>query len=777
MAGCTNENWALQDLSTALQDMHKDNKRIVVPMFQRGKRWSKDQEKAFIDSLVKGYPVGTMLFYETFEDNKRTYILVDGLQRGNSIKKFMNNPTEFFFDDSISDEVCTSILELLNQTDEAYYAKIRTTLTTFIKEQKTFKNLQYYSVAKQLTDNFGVGYESIGDLIDIIKSFFEERQDLYDRISNTVIPVIVYTGDESNLPDIFDRINSKGTPLDQYEVYAAAWPVNQKHTISNTEVIEPIMRKYDSFIEDGYYIHGYSREEMRSKKRVNAFEYLFGLSKYLVSKYEILGFNKNLADDTVNPLAFELVNACLNDTDRIRSLYKNLQTLNLDVFENALCNTIDFVRSAISVVIKFKGNSRNANKIFHSKYQVLSMISTTFKEMYVNGDYTRLSDTWLERRTIVAKNLVHYYVYDIITNYWSEGGTGKIHAAAKPNRYMIEISSRAWMVALDSFFEKSMLRAESKKVASPKSEEYVILNCIYLKTFTALDQLSIDRFDVEHIAPKEQMRKMIEDSNGDGLPISCIANLCYLPEFINRSKKDKNFYQDKKYLLHVKLEEVESKYSFTEAEDLEWMDMPYEKAEDFTVLKEYYTEYCTKRFDKMKHLFCDSLGITYEEIDTSEKIVETIIIPKQLDTQKRQIKFADKCVLRLAQKLDKELVKVGRSTYATIDNSQGFVITTSKAYRQGKRDKYWFAYRRNPLSDLERCTEKFVIYGCKDENTLVCLPVKEIEERIDGLNISRDEDNNISHWHIVFFRDEEGAMTWLLSKPTIQEISIDGFVI
>lgn len=777
MAGCTNENWTLQDLSTALQDMHKDNKKIVVPMFQRGKRWSKSQEKAFIDSLIKGYPVGTMLFYETFEDNKRTYILVDGLQRGNSIKKFMNNPTEFFFDDSISDEFCASILRLLNQTDEEYYTNIRTTLTTFIKEQKTFKNLQYYTVAKQLTDDFKVGYESIGDLINIIKSFFEERQDLYDKISSTVIPVIVYTGDESNLPDIFDRINSKGTPLDQYEVYAAAWPVNQKHTISNAEIIEPIMRKYDSFIEDGYNIHGYSREEMRSKKQVNAFEYLFGLGKYLVSKYEILGFNKNLADDTVNPIAFELVNACLNDTDRIRSLYKNLEILNLDAFEIALYNAIGFVKSAISVVTKFKGNSRNLNKIFHSKYQVLSMISTTFKEMYANGDYTHLSDTWMDRKTILAKNLVQYYVYDIITNYWSEGGTGKIHAAAKPNRYMIEISSRAWMVALDSFFERSMLRAESKKVASPKSEEYVILNCIYLKTFTAMDQLSIDRFDVEHIAPKEQIRKMIEASNGDGLPISCIANLCYLPEYMNRSKKDKNFYQDKKYLQHIKLEEVESKYSFTEAEDLEWMDMPYEKPEDYTVLKEYYTEYCTKRFDKMKHLFCDSLRITYEEVDTQEKTVETIVIPKQLDTQKRPTKFADKCVLRLAQKLDKELVKSGRSTYATIDKSQGFVITTSKAYRQGKRDKYWFAYRRNPLSDLERCTEQFVVYGCKDENTLVCLPVKEIEARIDGLNISRDEDNNVTHWHIVFFRDEEGIMTWLISKPTIQEISIDEFVI
>ena len=776
MAGCTNEIWTLQDLSTALQDMHKDNKKIVVPMFQRGKRWSKSQEKAFIDSLIKGYPVGTMLFYETFEDNKRTYILVDGLQRGNSIKKFMNNPTEFFFDDSISDEFCSRILELLNQTDEIYYNNIRTILTTYIKEQKTFKNLQYYYVAKRLIDEFEAGNESIGELIDIINLFFEERQDLCDKISNTVIPVIVYTGDENNLPDIFDRINSKGTPLDQYEVYAAAWPVNQKNTVTNIEVIESIMRKYDSFIEDGYYIHGYSREEMRSKKRLNAFEYLFGLSKYLVGKYEILGFNKNLADDTVNPLAFELVNACLNDTDRISSLYKNLVILDINAFESALCNTINFVTNAISVVTKFKGNSRKANKIFHSKYQVLSMISTTFKEMYANGDYTHLSDTWGERKSILAKNLVHYYIYDIITKYWSEGGTGKIHAAAKPNRYMIKISSRVWMVALDSFFEKSMLRVESKKVANPKSEEYLLLNCIYLKTFTAKDQLSIDRFDIEHIAPKDQMRKIIEACYGEGLPISCIANLCYLPEYVNRSKKDKNFYQDNKYLQHVKLEEVESKYSFTDAEDLEWMDMPYEKPEDFEVLKEYYTEYCTKRFDKMKHLFCYSLGITFEKVDPLKKSNETIIAPKQLDNYQAQTKFADKCVMKLANKLNKELIKVGRSTYSTIDNSQGFVITTSKAYRQGKRDKYWFAYRKSPLLDLEKCKEKFVIYACKDEKTLVCFPIKEIETRICRLNFSRDDDNNITHWHIVFYRDEKGAMTWLISKPTIQEISIDKFV-
>lgn len=776
MAGCTCENWSLQDLSSALQDMHKDNKKIVVPMFQRGKRWNKNQEKIFIDSLIKGYPVGTMLFYETFEDNKRTYILVDGLQRGNSIKKYMTNPTEFFYDDNISDDFCAEILKAVGQEGEEHYPAIRNILTSFIKEQKTFKNLQYYFVSKLIADEFKAGYEPIGKLIDTIKNFFEERQDLYERIASTVIPVIVYTGEESNLPDIFDRINSKGTPLDQYEVYAAAWPVNEKYAISNSDVIGHIVKKYDSFAEDGYFIHGYSREEMRSTRKVDAFEYLFGLGKHLVEKYEILGFNKNLADDTVNPIAFELVNACLNDADKIRILYKNLRTIDLNVLEQAVYKAIDFVNDSISVVTKFKGNSRNANKIFHSKYQILSMISTTFKEMFTDGDFTCFADGWQDRKSMIAKNLVHYYVYDIITNYWSEGGTGKIHSAAKPNRYMNAISGRAWMVALDGFFERSMLRAESKKVANPKSEELVVLNCIYLKTFTAMDQLSVERFDVEHIAPKEQMRKLIEACRGEGLPISCVANLCYLPEYVNRSKKDKNFYQDKKYLQYVKLEEVETKYSFTEEEDLDWMDMPYEKPEDFAVLKEYYTDYCTKRFDKIKHLFCDALGITYEEVEETQEEVRTVVSPSVKPIQNKKVKFADKCAVRLAQKVGSELIKIGRSTYKTSDGKKGYVLTTSKAYKQGNRDKYWFAYRKNPLEDMKSCEELYVVYGCKDESTMVCLPVSVIEEHIDALNISKDDDGKITHWHMVFFNDQSSHMTWLLSKPDVREIGIDKFI-
>jgi len=775
MEKCTVEDWSLKELAEALQDEHKGNKRIAVPMFQRGKRWKIGQQKTFIDSLLKGFPVGTMLFHEEKdEQGKRTYILIDGLQRGNCIRKYMNNPTEFFYDSTISDDFCHCLLLKLNADEEENYPIVRNLLTNFIKSQKTFKNLQFFSPAKELAEKFSASFDIIGDLIDIIKDFFEQRQTLYEQIASTIIPVVIYHGSEENLPDIFDRINSQGTPLDQYEVYAASWPVNERVKIDNIDIVESAIKKYDSFVEDGFLIQGYNREKMRSSKMLNAFEYLFGLSKFLVNKYDILAFQRSLADDTVNTLGFELVNACLNDSDKIKTLYKNIYGLpNVNAFEKALYEAIDFVAQAISPIFKFKGNNRKfRNKVFHSKFQILSMISTSFKEMYKNNDFSSPCNTWENKKGIIARNLRLYYVYDILIKYWYEGGNQKIHTAAKPNRYEIEISPRAWRTALDGFFDRSMSRVESKNIATPKSEEIVMLNCIYLNTFTAMDQLSIDKFDIEHIAPKEQMKKFIKKTKGKGLPISCIANLCYLPEYVNRSKRDRNFYQDKKYLDYINLEEVESKFSFTTQEDMDWMDMPYEE-NDFDVLQSYYIDFCTSRFEKLKKLFCKSMEIDYDAMQNASSETDEEKAKDKNDT----LSLDNPSMKRVSISTGKKILKLRRNIYRSEDGKMGFVYSESKAYKQGDRQKYWYGYRKRPFEYLENCEEKFIVYSLRDSNDVLLISEKEMDSFLKHLNISTEEDGTISHWHIVFLKDKQGHITQLLSKPDLKEIDMDKYKI
>lgn len=202
---------------------------------------------------------------------------------------------------------------------------------------------------------------------------------------------------------------------------------------------------------------------------------------------------------------------------------------------------------------------------------------------------------------------------------------------------------------------------------------------------------------------------------------------------------------------------------------------PYEKPEDFSVLRDYYFDYCTRRFEKLKHLFCDSLGIPHVSSDEieEEKPAEVIISAKP-EMKPVTVKFADKCVQRLAESIGEDLIKLSRGGFKTQSDDLGFVLTTSKVYKQGKREKYWFAYRR--ITTIENCKNRYCVFGCKDETTMIKLPIPLIEDKLDRLSASTDEDGNITHWHMVFFKDDSGHMTWLFSKPEIEEISIDEYI-
>ncbi len=67
-------------------------------------------------------------------------------------------------------------------------------------------------------------------------------------------------------------------------------------------------------------------------------------------------------------------------------------------------------------------------------------------------------------------------------------------------------------------------------------------------------------------------------------------------------------------------------------------------------------------------------------------------------------------------------------------------------------------------------------FECKDESTMIKLPISLIEANLDRLDFSIEEDGKVSHWHIVFYKDLAGHITWLFSKTGIEEISIDEYL-
>ena len=50
-------------ISTILEKI--DERQLFVPAFQREYVWKRDDAKLLIDSLIKEYPTGTMLTWET----------------------------------------------------------------------------------------------------------------------------------------------------------------------------------------------------------------------------------------------------------------------------------------------------------------------------------------------------------------------------------------------------------------------------------------------------------------------------------------------------------------------------------------------------------------------------------------------------------------------------------------------------------------------------------------------------------------------------------------
>ena len=45
------------------------------------------------------------------------------------------------------------------------------------------------------------------------------------------------------------------------------------------------------------------------------------------------------------------------------------------------------------------------------------------------------------------------------------------------------------------------------------------------------------------------------------------------------------------------------------------------------------------------------------------------------------------------------------------------------------------------------------------------------------MNTSIDDNGNIRHYHIVLFKNPEGKMTMLLSKPDLAEIDVSEYIV
>lgn len=617
-----------------------NNKSIQIPTYQRGVVWTIKMQKELIDSIKNGYPFGSLIIYtygKNMNLNNKPDLLIDGLQRSTAIFKFLNNPSIFFDANDISDEYLNELIELIPGTfsSNGIKDKIKSIIIEWVKEHKTsesVRNMQSYLCAQKLMKEFPSltdGVESEIDvqnkIVDIINPIFEQYKKLCSTVEEKDIPYIEISGDDSNLSEIFFRINDRGIKLNKQNKFAATW-VNDPIKITNPNLyclVNFVKQRYDEIASSGTAVYGYEPDTFLRKKELDVFELTYAFGKKITSDFPELFVYKNdvIAIDTVS---FTLINACLSGT---KDTLPHMNKLLLETFKNDdtkinqflinIISCIKFVDELLGPVTKFKSNKRLNKSPLHTEFQIVSLIASVFKLKYVIEEVTNegvnrtfnlssVNPNWNNISKKLQKNALKKYILDIIEGSWSGHGDNSLDNIIHDNFdiYTRDISKSDLDLAIRNWYSRQKSERReliTSSVATPKEPEKVLLNLIYANTLTAADQLNIEKYDIEHLATKKLMETKLKKYGGTlKLPISSIGNLCLLPEYNNRKKKDLIIYDDTDYTNKlgkvISIKEIEDNYTFTKSSDMDWLHSNKLTKDEFE--SEYY-EFIDERFKKM----------------------------------------------------------------------------------------------------------------------------------------------------------------------------------
>lgn len=361
--------------------------KLTIPDFQRTFVWKQQKKKQLLDSLFRGFPIGAITLY----DDNKSYYVIDGLQRINTLNQYLSKPYTVIpfpiFFEKIEHEMEQFIKnENLAITSSRLKKYIKNWYEHLDSLYEFEKMSVLYNIFKEADENVAKTFgnlELVERLLEILKSKIE--------ITHDDIALIIYKGDKNDLPDLFKNINTGSVALSQYEILQSVWYnyFLNKNTLSNT--YEAFNRELE-LIQDNYEISAIKQEG-----NFDIFKNLIGLNHLICCKensdiiFRFSAFKKlakvqHFDNNTIkyyenDSIAFELystilcksANKIVNAIDFVYKDPNNLEKISL--FINDL-NTI--ILEAIDISIKeLAGKEINPSK-YHSIYIIAGIVFSKY---------------------------------------------------------------------------------------------------------------------------------------------------------------------------------------------------------------------------------------------------------------------------------------------------------------------------------------------------------------------------------------------------------------
>ena len=210
---------------------HIDIGHIVLPVFQRGYVWNRDQVKSLFESMYKQHPVGGLLVWATKANSAdhrgdgpiadgTVKFLLDGQQRITSLYGVIRGKAPDFFDGDV--KPFTDLMFNLDSETFSFYQPVKMKDDPFWIDLTKLMKCGVREILKELQKN--------DKYLENADSYSEKLINILS-IKEIDLPAEEITGsdkDISTVVDIFNRVNSGGTKLSKGDLALAKicseWP-------------------------------------------------------------------------------------------------------------------------------------------------------------------------------------------------------------------------------------------------------------------------------------------------------------------------------------------------------------------------------------------------------------------------------------------------------------------------------------------------------------------------------------------------------------------------
>lgn len=267
----SNELRSVSDLYRLMQNDYID----VAPDFQRNEVWNDHARARFIDSLAKEFPIPSMCF--ALHPREQKYIVIDGLQRMSSIRKFFEN-----FDWK---------LPKLDDIDKRLYGKTNREISKANPE--IIRKIQNVSLPITI-----LRYDpEKEDNMEYIFTIFQRINTYGERLNNQEIRNAIYQGE-------FNSFLKEISNTDEWEKFVGTKKRQTKKRGENEEDILRFFAFYENTSNYSGKLHMFLNQYMQKKRHDSDNEHLRKLFHRTFSvantiKREFLAAKPNAVRDTI----------------------------------------------------------------------------------------------------------------------------------------------------------------------------------------------------------------------------------------------------------------------------------------------------------------------------------------------------------------------------------------------------------------------------------------------------------------------------------------------